>query len=117
MQEEEKTKDPLAASAMQLDSGFLLDVAEFFKVFGDVTRIKMLLLLLEGEVCVSDLAEQLGMSQSAVSHQLRVLRQNSLVKFRKEGKTVYYSLDDHHVEMVLRQGMSHIGHKNGYMQE
>ena len=102
---------------MQLDSGFLLDVAEFFKVFGDVTRIKMLLLLLEGEVCVSDLAEQLGMSQSAVSHQLRVLRQNSLVKFRKEGKTVYYSLDDHHVEMVLRQGMSHINKKNGYMQE
>ena len=87
------------------------EVADFFKVFGDSTRLKMLHLLLCNEMCVTDIAEELGMTQSAVSHQLRVLRQNRLVKNRKEGKTVFYSLDDSHVENVLLQGISHIMHK------
>ncbi|MPN55138.1 Transcriptional repressor SmtB [bioreactor metagenome] len=65
-------------------------------------------------MCVGDIADRLDMTQSAVSHQLRVLRQNDLVKYRKEGKTVYYSLDDSHVENVLRQGIEHIKHKKGY---
>jgi len=71
-------------------------------------------LLLEREMCVGDIADKLDMSQSAVSHQLRVLRNNDLVKYRKEGKTVYYSLDDSHVENVLRQGIGHIKHKKSY---
>jgi len=93
---------------------FIIDVADFFKVFGDGSRIKILGLLLEGEMCVNDIAEKLSMSQSAVSHQLRVLRQNDLVKYRKDGKTVFYSLDDSHVENVLKQGISHIKHKKKY---
>lgn len=97
-----------------LKEEFIYDVADFFKVFGDSTRIKLLHLLLEREMCVGDIAERLDMTQSAVSHQLRVLRQNDLVKYRKEGKTVYYSLDDSHVENVLRQGIEHIKHKKGY---
>ena len=91
-------------------------MAEFFKIFGDGTRIRILQLLLDGEENVGDMAEELGMSQSAVSHQLRVLRQNDLVKYRKEGKAVFYSLDDEHVRTVLEQGMSHIRHKRGYQE-
>ncbi|MGE4215267.1 MAG: ArsR/SmtB family transcription factor [Anaerotignaceae bacterium] len=97
-----------------LKEEFIYDVADFFKVFGDSTRIKLLHLLLEKEMCVGDIADKLDMTQSAVSHQLRVLRQSELVKYRKEGKTVYYSLDDSHVENVLRQGIGHIKHKKGY---
>lgn len=97
-----------------LENEFIYDVADFFKVFGDATRIKLLQLLLKKEMCVGDIVENLTMTQSAVSHQLRVLRQNDLVKYRKEGKTVYYSLDDEHVKLVLEQGMSHIKHKKGY---
>ena len=93
---------------------FIIDVADFFFVFGDGSRIKILSLLLEGELCVNDIAERLSMTQSLVSHQLRVLRQNDLVKYRKEGKTVFYSLDDSHVENVLRQGIEHIRHKKNY---
>lgn len=92
----------------------LYDIADFFKVFGDSTRLKILCALLEKEMCVGDLAEALGLNQSAVSHQLRVLRQNDLVKFRKDGKTVYYSLDDTHVSTLLEQGISHILHKKVY---
>lgn len=105
------------AKDLALGEPFLYDVADFFKVFGDVTRIKLLLWLLDGELCVTELAEKLQMSQSAVSHQLRVLRQNGLVCHRKEGKTVFYALDDRHVELVLCQGMSHIKHKKGYEKE
>ena len=90
------------------------EMAEFFKIFGDGTRIRVLQTLMEGEKNVGDLAEVLEMSQSAVSHQLRVLRQNDLVKYRKEGKVVFYSLDDEHVENVLQQGMAHLRHKRGY---
>ena len=98
----------------ELQQEFIQELAEFFKIFGDATRIRILQTLLEGERNVGDLADVLEMSQSAVSHQLRVLRQNDLVKYRKEGKTVFYSLDDEHIRMVLEQGMTHLRHKRGY---
>ena len=98
----------------ELQKEFIQELAEFFKIFGDGTRIRILQILLEGERNVGELAEALEMSQSAVSHQLRVLRQNDLVKYRKEGKTVFYSLDDEHVRMVIEQGMTHLRHKRGY---
>ena len=84
------------------------ELAGFFKVFGDVTRIKILCVLLQSELCVCDLAEVVGMTQSAVSHQLRVLKQMKLVKNRREGKTVFYSLADGHIQSILSQGMEHI---------
>ncbi len=86
----------------------LNDLADLFKVFGDATRIKILYVLLQSEMCVCDLAEMLGMTQSAISHQLRVLKQMKLVKNRREGKTVFYSLADGHIQMILNQGMEHI---------
>ena len=86
----------------------LYDLAELFKVFGDTTRIRILYLLLESEMCVCGIAEALNMTVSAVSHQLRVLKTNNLVKFRRDGKTVYYSLADSHVRLILDQGMEHI---------
>ena len=98
----------------ELQQEVIQELAEFFKIFGDATRIRILQTLLEGERNVGDLADVLEMSQSAVSHQLRVLRQNDLVKYRKEGKSVFYSLDDEHIRMVLEQGMTHLRHKRGY---
>ncbi|MCC8014480.1 MAG: metalloregulator ArsR/SmtB family transcription factor [Eubacterium sp.] len=89
------------------------DMADFFKVFGDASRIKILYSLYIREMSVGELVELLDMNQSAVSHQLRLLRQSDLVKFRKEGKAVIYSLDDSHVFAVLEQGFKHIAHKNG----
>ncbi|MDD7795791.1 ArsR/SmtB family transcription factor [Clostridium sp. 'White wine YQ'] len=86
----------------------LYDLAELFKVFGDSTRIKILCVLFESEMCVCDMAALLGMTQSAISHQLRVLKSARLVKFRKEGKVVYYSLDDEHVKGIFNQGLRHI---------
>ena len=86
----------------------LYDLAELFKIFGDSTRIKILYALLEGELCVCDIAQLMEVTQSAVSHQLRVLKSSKLVKFRREGKTVYYSLADEHVVRILSQGMEHI---------
>lgn len=86
----------------------LYDLAELFKVFGDSTRVKILYALLERELCVCDIAGLLDVTQSAVSHQLRVLKTSKLVKFRKEGKTVFYSLADTHVTRILSQGMEHI---------
>ena len=86
----------------------LYDLAELFRVFGDSTRIKIMYALFESELCVGDIAEALGMTQSAVSHQLRVLKANKLVKFRREGKTVIYSLDDDHVRSMLALGMEHV---------
>ena len=83
-------------------------LADFYKVFGDATRVKILCVLLESEMCVRDLAELLGMTQSAISHQLRVLKQMKLVKNRREGKTVYYSLADRHIQAIISQGMEHI---------
>ena len=82
----------------------LYDLAELFKVFGDSTRIRILYVLFEAEVCVCDLAEALNMTQSAISHQLRILKQNKLVKSRREGKSVFYSLADGHVRTIIDQG-------------
>ena len=86
----------------------LYDLAELYKVFGDSTRIRILYVLFEAEMCVCDLAQMLNMSMSAISHQLRVLKQSQLVKFRREGKTVFYSLADDHVRTIIDQGMEHI---------
>ena len=86
----------------------LYDLAELFKVFGDSTRIKILYALFETELCVCDIAELLGVSQSAVSHQLRVLKNARLVKPRRECKTVFYALSDDHVRKIIAQGMEHI---------
>ena len=86
----------------------LYDLAELFKVFGDSTRIKILYVLFQSEMCVCDIAQLLNMSHSAISHQLRVLKQAQLVKYRREGKTVFYSLADAHVNTILNQGLEHI---------
>jgi ArsR family transcriptional regulator len=89
----------------------LYDLAELFKVFGDTTRIKILCALFESEMCVCDIAALLSMNQSAISHQLRVLKQARLVKYRKEGKVVYYSLDDEHVKQIFDHGLVHINER------
>ncbi len=86
----------------------LNDLANFFKVFGDSTRIKILYVLFQSEMCVCDLAQVLQMTQSAISHQLRVLKQMKLVANRREGKTVFYSLADSHIKTIMNQGMEHI---------
>lgn len=86
----------------------LYDLAELFKVFGDSTRIRILFVLFEAEVCVCDLAKALNMNQSAISHQLQILRQNKLVKSRREGKSIFYSLADNHVRTIIAQGQEHI---------
>lgn len=86
----------------------LQDLGELFKVFGDPTRLKILYVLLCSEMCVYDIASLLGMTQSAISHQLRVLKQMDLVKNRREGKTIFYSLADSHVVTILNQGLDHI---------
>jgi len=101
--------DVLAQVKLELpDEEDLYDLAELFKVFGDTTRIRILYALFESELCVCDIAELLGMSQSAISHQLRVLKQARLVRARREGKTVYYFLADDHVRTIIGQGMEHI---------
>ena len=86
----------------------LYDLAELFKIFGDTTRIKILYVLFESDLCVCDIAAALNMGQSAISHQLRVLKQAELVKFRREGKQVIYSLADDHVRTIINNGMEHI---------
>ena len=86
----------------------LYDLAELFKVFGDSTRIRILFVLFEAEVCVCDLAKVLNMTQSAISHQLRILKQNKQVKNRREGKSIFYSLADDHVRTIINQGRDHI---------
>ena len=90
------------------DEEELYDLADLFKVFADSTRIRILFVLFESEVCVCDLAEALNMTQSAISHQLRILKQNKLVKSRREGKSVFYSLADGHVRTIIDQGREHI---------
>lgn len=90
------------------DEEILYDLAELFKIFGDSTRIKILYVLFESEMCVCDIAQLLGMNQSAISHQLRVLKQAQLVKYRRDGKTIFYSLADNHVRTILGQGMDHL---------
>ena len=86
----------------------LYDLAELFKVFGDSTRIRILHALLETELCVGDMAQILNLSQSAVSHQLKILKDAKLVRFRREGKIILYALDDDHVRNILSMGMEHV---------
>ena len=90
------------------DEESLYDLAELFKVFGDTTRIRILYALFESEMCVYDIAEVLSMTQSAISHQLRVLKQARLVRNRREGKQIYYFLADDHVRTIIGQGMEHL---------
>ncbi len=91
------------------DEDTLFDLAELFKIFGDSTRIKILFVLLDNEMSVNAIADALGMTQSAVSHQLRILKTNGLVKFARDGKSLIYSLADAHVHSILAQGLDHIG--------
>lgn len=86
----------------------LFRLAEVFKIFGDSTRIRIICALMHTELCVCDLAELLGMGQSAVSHQLRLLRTNRLVKTRRDGKSIFYSLDDGHIGEIINAGLTHI---------
>lgn len=90
------------------DENTLYDLAELFKVFGDSTRIRILYVLFESEMCVCDLANVLNMTQSAISHQLKILKINRLVKNRREGKSIFYSLADEHVRLIIDQGREHI---------
>lgn len=90
------------------DDGLIYDMAELFKVFADSKRMKIIYALLEGELCVCDIANIVGTTQSAISHQLRILKQSKLVKYRKEGKVVYYSLDDEHISQIVTKGREHI---------
>lgn len=90
------------------DEEILYDLAEIFRVFGDTTRIKILWSLFEAEMCVCDMAQLLGMGQSAVSHQLRLLKAAHLVRSRRDGKQIFYSLDDEHVRLIFDMGLSHI---------
>ncbi len=98
-----------AVRAGMPEDEILYDLAELYKIFGDTTRIKILYVLFSAEMCVCDIAQLLGMSMSAISHQLRILKQAKLVRFRREGKTVFYALADEHVRTIIGQGMEHIG--------
>lgn len=107
--------NPEAVAAVRLrmiDRGTASDLAGLFRVMGDPTRLRMISLLATSELCVCDIAASLRMTQSAVSHQLRVLRMMKLVKFRKEGRIAYYSLDDDHVKRLYLQGLDHLGHSD-----
>jgi len=113
MSDNEKTEclHGISSDKLEIDmpeDEILYDLADLFKIFADSTRIKILYALLESELCVCDIAQLLGMNQSAISHQLRVLKQSKLVKYRREGKTIFYSLADGHVRTILDQGMEHI---------
>lgn len=94
-----------------LQDEVLYDLADLFKVFGDTTRVKILYALFSSEMCVCDIAVLLGMNQSAISHQLRILKQARLVKYRREGKVVYYSLDDEHIMHIFDQGLTHVNER------
>ncbi len=108
--EEKEVHGELVAKVRSLmpDEDTLYELADLFKVFGDSTRVKILFVLLESEMCVCDIAEVLGMTQSAISHQLRVLKQSKLVSSRREGKSTVCFLADDHVRSIIAQGMSHV---------
>ena len=91
----------------------LFELSEFFKFFGDTTRIRIIHLMLSGELSVNDIAEKLNLEQSVVSHQLRILRTANLVKPRREGRKMFYSLDDEHIGLIFNTGLTHILHKKG----
>ncbi len=93
------------------DDDILIDLADVFKVFSDSTRVKILSALFRAEMCVCDISVLLGMTKSSISHQLRILKQSKLVKSRKDGRIVYYSLDDDHVKSIFDQGLSHVCEK------
>ena len=92
----------------QPDDEYLYELSDLFRIFGDSTRIKILYALMDAELCVGDIADVLGLSQSSVSHQLRVLKNAKLVRFRREGKSIFYALDDDHVRNILSLGMEHV---------
>ncbi len=94
---------------MEINEDILCDLAELFKIFGDSTRIKILYVLLEKELNVTEIAEALNMTQPAISQQLRLLKANGLVSFRREGKSLIYSLSDEHVKIILNIGIEHLG--------
>lgn len=96
--------------ASMLEKDTFIKISDLFKVLGDYTRIKIIYALFKKELCVCDISEVLGMSQSSISHQLRVLKAYRLVKFRREGKVVYYSLDDEHIKQLFNAGLEHVGH-------
>ena len=102
--------DDIVAKVMEEmpEDEILFDLAELFKVFGDSTRIRILYVLFESEMCVRDIALLLNMTQSAISHQLQVLKKSKLVKYRREGKIIFYTLADNHVRMIIDQGMEHV---------
>ena len=95
---------------MMPDDDRLYDLADLFRVFGDSTRVRILYALFESELCVCDLAQLLGLTQSAVSHQLRILKDAKLVRFRRDGKSIIYALDDDHVRLIISMGMEHLSH-------
>ena len=97
-----------AVKALLPSDETLFELSDLFKLFGDTTRIKILYLLFEKELCVCDIAALLNMTQSAISHQLKVLKNSKLVKFRREGKVVFYRLSDNHVKSIIAQGMEHL---------
>lgn len=86
----------------------IIDLSELFKIFGDSTRVKIINILIDAELCVGDIANRINASQSAVSHQLRILKASKLVKYHKEGNTIYYSLDDEHIKKIFEMGCEHI---------
>ncbi len=92
----------------KMSEEMLIKLSELYKMFGDLTRIRILYVLLRHECCVSEISRELEMTQSAISHQLSTLKASKLVKSRRDGKTIYYSLDDEHVEMILNMGVEHI---------
>ena len=106
--EHDHSQHPAAIPAQMPPESQLADVAELFKIFGDLTRVRIIFVLFQHEECVRDIAQKLEMTQSAISHQLRVLRSSKLGKFRRDGKTVYYSLADEHVCRIISQGMEHV---------
>lgn len=93
------------------DEDLLYDLSDLFRIFGDSTRVKILYVLFESEMCVCDIAALLNMNQSAISHQLRILKDARLVKNKRDGKVVYYSLDDEHVKHIFDQAMAHVKHR------
>lgn len=100
--------ETFTAACLTADDNTLYRLADLFKVFGDPTRIRILHTLTQSEMCVQDIADTLSMTQSAISHQLRILKQSALVKFRRDGKTIYYSLADDHVATIMKQGLEHV---------
>lgn len=108
MGEDIKTKAAADIAKNMPAEEYLYDLADLFRIFGDTTRIRILYSLFDGELCVGDISTILGMSQSSVSHQLRILKDSKLVKFRRDGKSIFYSLDDDHVRSILDLGMEHL---------